>query len=71
MSIAAKPSSTHVWMEMWDSASKRKPVTPGGVNWWKWACRMVAPPASAARQSNSFQGLGLRQQSGIFYPHII
>src|SRR5207253_1081385 len=56
MSKAANPSSTQVCTEICDSASKRKPVTPLGLNWWKYSCSTVAPPASAALHISSLIG---------------
>lgn len=49
MSIAAKPRSGQVWIEMWLSANTTTPDTPPlGVKWWKWLCRIVAPALIAA-----------------------
>ena len=45
MSIAAYPSSGHVWIEMWLSASTATPVAPWGENLWVLTQIKVAPHA--------------------------
>ena len=63
-STAAYPDSGQVWIEMWDSANRARPVTPWG--WKRWVIRLsrVAPARFAAvvmvslrkASSSSFDG---------------